>query len=204
MHAQQDQDNTPAMTLSLLNSHLPATARVLDPQPSRVVAHALVGAQRRVLRWMADRHRTVSAALAAAAGAATCAAVLADSHLGRGAAVQIALAVTMVVSAMGESLLSAALPSSADDLAPPSVTGLHNGLGALAFIAGCMLGPAVSGAALGAGWDTSLLTTLAVACALASIAAHRLGPRRRTHKNPADEIALPPGGSLRLEPVRDR
>jgi hypothetical protein len=196
MHAQQDQDNTPAVTLSLLTSHLPAAARALDPQRSGVVPHTLVGAQLRVLRWLADRHRATSAALAAAAGAATCAAVIADSHLGRGAAVQIALAATMVMFAMGESLLSAAWPGIADDPAPLSVTGHYNRLGTLAFIAGCMLGPAVSGAALGAGWGTSLLTTLAVACALASIAAHRLGRRRRhTHKNPAKGNGTPPGGS---------
>jgi uncharacterized protein (DUF2336 family) len=42
------------------------------------------------------------------------------------------------------------------------------------LVTGCILGPPVVGAALGADWGTTLLTTLAVACAVASIAAHRL------------------------------
>jgi len=37
---------------------------------------------------------------------------------------------------------------------------------------------AVGSAALGAGWGTSLLTSIAVACAIASSAVHRLGQQR--------------------------
>ena len=48
--------------------------------------------------------------------------------------------------------------------------------GAAAFIA-VLLGSAAIGAVLGAGWRASLFTTLALVCAGASIAVHRLGQR---------------------------
>jgi hypothetical protein len=50
--------------------------------------------------------------------------------------------------------------------------------GGLALVTGCILGPFVGGAALGADWGTTLLTTLAVACAVASVAGRRLGCQR--------------------------
>jgi hypothetical protein len=142
------------------------------------VARAVVGAQVGVLRWLAGRRRATSAALVAVAWAATCAAVIAGGHLGRGGAVQIALAAAMVIVAAGESMLSPARPVIVDDPVPPAVTGPDNRPGTLALTAGGMLGPAVVAAALGAGWGTSLLTTLAVACALASIAVRRSGRHR--------------------------
>ncbi len=49
------------------------------------------------------------------------------------------------------------------------------GLGILALTASALLGPAVGAAVPGAGWATSLLTTLAVGCAGAAIAVCRLG-----------------------------
>jgi hypothetical protein len=184
MHARQDPHNTPAMTLSLLSIHPPAAARALDPRQSGAVAHDGAGTQLRALPWPAARWRVTSGALAAAAWAATCAAVIVGSHLGRGGVVQIVLAATMVIFAVGESLLSPSLPAIVDDPAPPAVAGLHNRPGILAFATGCMLGPAAGGAALGAGWATSLLTTAAAACALASIATHRLGRHRQLTSAP--------------------
>jgi len=185
MHAQQDPDKTTATTLSLLSTHPPAAARAPDPQHSGAAARAVVSTQLPVLQWLTDHRRATSGILAAAAWAATCAAVIVGSHLGRDGAAQIALAATMVIYALGESLLSPALPVIVDDPAPPGVAGRYNRLGTLAFTIGCMLGPAVGVAALGAGWDTSLLTTLAVACALASIAAHGLGRHRQLTSAPA-------------------
>ena len=119
--------------------------------------------------------RVTGVALAAAGWAATLAAVIVGSHLGRGAAVQIVFAATMSTCAMCETLLSPALPGVIDDRVPPGAAGRYKGLGTLAVVSGCVLGPLVGGAALGAGWGTTLLTTVAAACAVASIAADRLG-----------------------------
>jgi hypothetical protein len=128
-----------------------------------------------MLRWLAGRPRAAGLALAAASWAATVAALIVGSHLGRGAAVQIIFAATMSTAAMGETLLSPVLPEIIDHQAPPGTSGRYHRLGRLALVTGCILGPPVAGAALGAGRGTTLLTTLAVACAVASIAAHRLG-----------------------------
>jgi len=77
----------------------------------------------------------------------------------------------VVIYAMGESLFSPALRAIVGDPVPSGVVSRYSRLRTLAFTIGCMLGPAIGVAALGAGWDTSLLTTFAVTCALASIAA---------------------------------
>ena len=113
------------------------------------------------------RRRAAGAALAASAWAATLAAALFGGHPGHGATAQIAFAAIMATFAMGETLFSPASPGAA---------GRYSRLGTLAFITGCMLALAVG--ALGAGWGTSLLTTLAVACAIASSAVCRPGKQR--------------------------
>jgi hypothetical protein len=84
----------------------------------------------------------------------------------------------MITVAMAETLLSSARPVIIEDRAPAGAAGHFNRLGAAALVIGCLLGPPAGGAALGAGWGTSVLTALAVACALASLAAHRLGRAR--------------------------
>jgi len=175
MYAQKNQDGTSAVTLSLLSNHSRVAARALDSKHSGEAARAVGGAEPLMLRWLVGRPRITGLALAAAGWAATLAAVIVGSHLGRGAAVQIAFAATMITCAMGETLLSPALPVIIDDRAQPGAAGRYKRLGTLAFVTGCLLGPPVGGAALGADWRTSLLTTLAVACAVAGIAAHRLG-----------------------------
>jgi hypothetical protein len=142
-----------------------------------------IPATTRSLRWRAGRRRAAGAALAASAWAATLAAALVGSHPGHGATAQIAVAAIMATFAMGETLFSPASPVIIDDPASPGAAGR---LGILAFIAGCML--ALAAGVLGAGWGTSLLTTLAVACAIASSAARRLPwPARpgRTARYPA-------------------
>lgn len=151
MYAQQDLDNPRA------------AAHAMDPgHPEAVAQPRLL-----VLRWLAGRRHAAGAALAAAAWAATGAAALVGSHPGRGATAQIAFAAIMATFAMGENLLSPASPGAA---------GRYNRLGTLAFTTGCVLTLAVG--ALGADWGTSVLTTLAVACAIASSAVRRLGKQR--------------------------
>jgi MFS family permease len=134
----------------------------------------VVGAQLFVLRRLAGHRRTTGAALAAAAWAATWAVVIVGGHLGGGAAAEVAFGAAMVIFALGESLLSPTLPAIINDLAPPGAAGRYNGLGALAFTTGFLVGPAVGGAVLGAGWGTSLFAIMILACVLAATAAVRL------------------------------
>jgi MFS family permease len=59
----------------------------------------------------------------------------------------LAFAGAMVIFALGECLLSPTMPAIINDLAPPQAAGRYNGLGALAFTTGFLLGPAIGGAA---------------------------------------------------------
>ncbi len=175
-----------------------------------------------MVRWLASRPRVTGAVLAAAGWAATLAAVIAGRHLGRGAAVQIIFAATMITFAMAETLLSPASPVIIDDRTRPAAAGRYNRLGTAALITGCMLGPPAGGTALGAGWATSLLTSLAVACALASIAVRRPGrqlesganriqvagghpvtaPAKRVAQNPCDQRPDASCGNEQLPPAK--
>ena len=145
-----------------------------------------------VLRWLGGHRRTTGAALAAAAWAATWAVVIIGGHLGGGAAAEIAFAAAMVIFALGESLLSPTLPAIINDLAPPGAAGRYNGLGALAFTTGFLLGPASGGLALGAGWGTGLFAVMLLACALAAAAALRLGRHLPPGANQITASAAPP------------
>lgn len=172
-----------------------ATRQTTSGRGSRPVtepARAVGGAQLLMLRWLAGRRRVTGVALAAAGWAATLAAAIVSSQPSRGAAVQIVFAATMTTCAMSETLLSPAFPVITDDRAPPGAAGRYKRLSTLALVTGCMLGPPAGGAALGADWRTSLLTTLAVACALASIAAHRLGRQQVPGANGIPEVGRHP------------
>ena len=193
MDAQDDPDSTSAVTPTLLSNHSRAAARARDPQHCGQAAGAVGGAQLLRLRWPTDRRRVTGLALAAAGWAATVAAVIVGSYLGRGAAAQIIFAATMSTAAMGEILLSPAVPVIIDDQAPPGASSRYHRLGTLALVTGCMLGPPVGGTALGADWGTTLLTTLAVACAVASIAAHRLGRQLAPGASPIAVAGAHPG-----------
>jgi len=76
---------------------------------------------------------------------------------------------------MGEALRSPACPVIIDDRAPSGAARRRKRLGTFALAAGALLAPSAGGAALGAGWGTSLLTALAMAGAVASITATRPG-----------------------------
>jgi len=159
----QDQDNSRAVALAVAPSHSRAVASV---ELRRVERRALLAVHR----------RSVCAVLAVAAWAATSAAVIGGGQLGRGAAIQITLAASMAAAALGETLLSRLWQTVVSDPGRRGPVGRYNRPGAVAFIA-VPLGSAAIGAALGAGWRASLFTTLALVCAGASIAVHRMGQR---------------------------
>jgi MFS family permease len=145
-----------------------------------------------VLRWLGGHRRTTGVALAAAAWAATWAVVIIGGHLGGGAAAETAFVAAMVIFALGESLLSPTLPAIINDLAPPEAAGRYNGLGALAFTTGFLLGPASGGLALGAGWGTGLFAVMLLACVLAAAAAVRLGRHLPASANQITAAATTP------------
>jgi len=138
------------------------------------------------------RRRAAGAALAVAAWAATLAAALAGGHPGGGVTVQIAFAATMATCAMGETLF------------PPGAAGRYDRFGILAFTGCGVLVLAVGSAALGAGWGTSLLTSIAVACAVASSAVRRLGRPGRTSQSPAVRARLDATTPASAEPATTR
>lgn len=188
MDAHPGQDTTPAVTLSLPSDRSLADACAGNPDHHGDGAHPTGRARLLPLPGSAARRRVTGVALAAAGYAATWAAVTASGSLSRGAAVQVLFAVTMLVCTLGETLLSPAVPPVTGDRARPGAAGRRNRPGACALAAGCLLGPSAGGAALGAGWTTSLLTTLAVACAVAGIAAQRPAGR---HPAPAASRSWP-------------
>lgn len=144
---------------------------------------------------MLTKPRSVCVVLAAMAWAATAAAVIAGGDLGRGAAVQIVLAASMATAALSDALLSPALSARA--------IGRHSWPGAIAVIA-LLAGPA-AGAAFGAGWRTSLFTTVALAFAAASIVAYRPGLLRRgARRTGARAAATDPGQLQGRDPASTR
>jgi MFS family permease len=157
-------------------------------RPGGISAHGLslafaanmltvTGAQLFVLRWLGGRRRTTGAALAALAWAASWVVVIIGGHLGGGAGADVTFVIATMIFALGESLLSPTLPAIINDLAPPEAAGRYNGLGALAFTTGFLLGPAIGGVALGAGWGTGLFAALVLGCLVATAAATHLGRR---------------------------
>jgi hypothetical protein len=163
MVIQQDQDNPRAVAMAVAPSYSRAVAGMERHQVERT-------------GLLAGHWRSISAVLAVAAWAATAAAVIGGGQLGRGAAIQITLAASMATAALGETLLSRFWQTVVSDPGRCGSAGRYNRPGAVAFIV-VLLGSAAIGAALGAGWRASLFTALALVCAGASIAVHRLGQR---------------------------
>jgi hypothetical protein len=187
MYAHQDRDSTSAVSLSVLGHRSRAAVRAPDPQHCGAVAPAAGGARLLMPRWLAGLRRVAGLALAAG-WAATLAAVIVGSHLSRGTATQIIFAAVMSTAALGEMLFGPAAQVIIEDRAAPGAAGRSRRLGTVAVVTGCLLGPLACGAALGADWGTSLLTTLAVACALASMAAHRLVRPARSGMSGAADV----------------
>lgn len=194
------QDSTQDVTLSLFSGQSRSDACALSPEHPGDVACAAGRARLLPPPRPAARRRVTGLALAAAGCAATWASVTAGGPLSRAAAVQVLFAGTMLICALGETLLSPAAPVITGDGALSGPAGRCKRLGTCALIAGCLLGPSTGGAALGAGWGTSLLTTLAVACALVGIATQRSNSaadiRRQAYPvmaahHTADETARP-------------
>jgi MFS family permease len=166
----------------------------------------VVVAQLAVLRWLAGRRRTTGVALAAVAWAASWTVVIIGGRLGGGAAAETTFVIAMVIFAVGETLFSPTLPAIVNDLAPPEAAGRYNGLGALAFTTGFLVGPAAGGVVLGS-WGTGLFAALILACLIAAAAALRLSrhlPPGVNQITPPVPAAQEPGaGQLSVTPALD-
>jgi MFS family permease len=138
-------------------------------------AVVVVAAQLIVLRRLGGRRRTTGLALAAVAWAISWVLVAVAGQLGGGGAALAGFILAAVVFSIGECLLSPTLPAIVNDIAPPGAAGRYNGLTALAFTVGWLIGPVTGGAALGAGWGSQLFVVLAGICAAGAVGALWLG-----------------------------
>jgi MFS family permease len=134
----------------------------------------VVAVQLLAIRLLAGRRRTLGVALTGALFAAAWAITLLAGQLA-GAPATALFALAMAVLALGETALAPTMPALVNDLAPAPLRGRYNGAFALASSSGFIAGPLVAGSALAAGFDDALLATLIAACALAALAATRLG-----------------------------
>ncbi len=137
----------------------------------------VVAVQLFALRFIERRRRSVGIAMAASLFAVSWLVVVAAGSLGRGIGAVVLFAVAAMVFAVGECCLSPTIPALVNELAPADAVGRYNGMNALAFTAGFMIGPAVAGAALGAGWGSRLFLTLAPVCIVVALGALALGRR---------------------------
>jgi MFS family permease len=102
----------------------------------------------------------------------------------------------MVLFGLGETALAPALAPLVNDLATDELRGRYNGASALACTTGFMLGPALAGLALGAGFDHALLVALVLVCLLAALGALRL---ERWLPSQANRPLPAPGPALAVE-----
>ncbi len=201
IHYREGQDGYPYPYLAWSAGQSLHTCRT---QQAFVWFLTVVAAQLFVLRRLAGHRRTTGVALAAAAWAASWAMVIVAGHLGGGGGAEVAFAAAMVIFALGETLLSPTLPAIINDLAPPRAAGRYNGLGALAFTTGFLLGSASGAAALGAGQGTGLFAVMILACAAAAIAALRLNRHLPPAANQIPAAPAPSTAAASRQPHRSR
>jgi MFS family permease len=135
----------------------------------------IVIAQPLALRLCGEMRRTTALKVVAGAFAASWV-VLGVGGLmaGSGAARALVIA-TPVVFAVGEVLLSPVSGPLVNDLAPAALRGRYFAASAVCFTVANIVSPAISGAALGAGFGMGLLAFFVVCCGAAAVGAHWLG-----------------------------
>lgn len=136
-----------------------------------------------VLRLARGHRRTAGLVLVFALWATTWAVILVAGGSDGAAAVAL-FACAAAIFALGETLLSPAVPPLVNDLAPDRLRGRYNALYTLAWTTGFILAPLVAGIALGAGQSTPLFLGLIAACAVGAAAAVRL----RAHVPPELDV----------------
>jgi hypothetical protein len=148
----------------------------------------VVGAQLVVVRVLAGRRRTSALAAVGVIWGLTWGTVLLAGHAGPAFAAPLLVAASVVL-AMGETVLSPTAPAIVNDMAPEHLRGRYNGSSTLAYTTGFLLGPLISGLAIGHGYATALLAGLIAACCLAAVLALRLArwvPASANRASPAE------------------
>jgi MFS family permease len=140
-----------------------------------------------VLRLAHGRRRTVGVVLVFALWATTWMVTLLAGELDGFTAVAL-FAGAAAIFALGETLLSPAVPPLVNDLATDRLRGRYNALYTLAWTVGFILAPLIAGVALGAGQATALFLGLIAACGVGAFAAVRL---RRTIPAELDLVGGP-------------
>jgi MFS family permease len=128
---------------------------------------AIAVAQLPILAFVRRRRRTRATAVAGVLFALCWAIVLLAGHVPTAGAASAALVVGAGVFGLGETFLSPSLPAIVNDVAPEDVRGRYVAVYSTSWQIGPMIGPAVAGAALGAGAGGALMVGLAAACLLA-------------------------------------
>lgn len=126
-----------------------------------------------VLRLAHGHRRTAAVVLVFSLWAATWVVTLVAGELDGTAAVAL-FAGAAAIFALGETLLSPAVPPLVNDLAPDRLRGRYNAVYTLAWTTGFILAPLIAGIALGAGQATVLFLGLIAACGVGAVAAVRL------------------------------
>ena len=135
----------------------------------------IVLAQPLGLRIVSRTRRTTALKMVAAAFAA-CWVVLASAGLMPGTDAARALVIaSLVVFAAGEVLLSPVSGPLVNDLAPPALRGRYFAASAMCITVANIVSPAISGAAIGAGFGILLLCFFVACCGAAALGAEWLG-----------------------------
>ena len=127
---------------------------------------AIVVAQLPALRIVRGWRRTSAVAVTGLVFAASWLVVLAAGHASGTGAAEAGLIAGLAVFGVGETFLSPSLPGIVNRLTGDETRGRYVAFYSLSWQAGPMVGPLISGAALGAGHGNALFLGLAATCAL--------------------------------------
>jgi MFS family permease len=132
---------------------------------------AIVVAQLPILHLVRGWRRTSAVAITGLVFAASWLVVLAAGHASSAGTAAVWLIAGLAVFGVGETFLSPSLPGIVNRLTGDETRGRYVAFYSLSWQAGPMVGPLISGAALGAGYGNALFLALAATCALVAPAA---------------------------------
>jgi MFS family permease len=134
----------------------------------------VAGVQLFSLRAMRGRRRTRGLALVAVVFAGAWAITLLAGRIGGGVAAIAFFSLAMALLALGETFVPPTLPPLVNELASDEFRGRYNGLSALAWTTGFIVGPAVAGVVLASGHAEAFFLSLFGCCGLVALGALRL------------------------------
>jgi predicted MFS family arabinose efflux permease len=135
----------------------------------------IVIAQLIVLRKLEGHRRTQAVALLFVFWSVAWALVLTTGKLADGALAVAGFAASMVVFALGETMLAPTLPAIVNDMSPDRLRGRYNALYTLCWSIGHIFGPPIAGYMLAGGASTQLFVGLSGACLVGVLLTRSLG-----------------------------